>query len=250
MDSSISAIVLAAGRGSRMKAPSDKNKVVFTLAEKPIITYTLDLLKTCGFQSIIVVIGFASESVKQALGNQVTYAVQENPQGTGHAVMVALPELPVSCTTVVCMYGDDSAFYPSSLIETLIEEHRAHQAVITLVTLDKANPIGLGRIVRNPDTNQVTEIVEEKNASEIQKKLTEINTGLYCFDALFLTSAIKQLEKNPISGEYYLTDVISNAVKSGKKVHVVKWPSDDIWFGVNTPEQLKEAEARMKAKVR
>lgn len=249
MDSTMSAIILAAGKGTRMKAPADKNKVVFDLAKKPIIAYTYDTLKICGFESIIVVVGYASESVKQALSDNVTYALQENPQGTGHAVMMALPQLPQACETVVCMYGDDSAFYPPSLIQTLIKEHRIHHAAMTVVTLDKANPTGLGRIIRDPSTNHITEIVEEKNATDIQKQITEINTGLYCFDRQFLDEAMKRLKRNTVSGEYYLTDVIGNAVESGKIVHAVKWPSDDIWYGVNTPEQLKEAEARMMSKV-
>lgn len=250
MDESISAVVLAAGKGTRMNAPHDKNKVVFNIGNKPIISHTLDMLKICGFQSIIVVIGHAADSVKQTLGNQVTYAVQDNPQGTGHAVMVALPYLPPTCDTIVCMYGDDSAFYPPLLIQSLIHEHQAHRAVVTVVTLDKANPTGLGRIVRDDATHQIRAIVEEKNATDTQKSITEINTGLYCFEKTFLNQAIRSIEKNPISNEYYLTDVIGNAVKSNQPVHILKWPTDDIWFGVNTPEQLSEAEARMIAKIR
>ncbi len=247
MDSHVSAIVLAAGKGTRMNAPPTQNKVTFTLVDKPIIRYTYDLLNHCGLQHIVVVIGYASDSVKTALGNKVTYALQENPQGTGHAVMVALPYLPPECTTVISMYGDDSAFYPPALIETLLTTHQQAEAAVTMVTLQKNDPTGLGRIIRD-NQNNVIAIVEEKNASADQKKIQEINTGLYCFNRKFLDQAIQKIKPNPITNEYYLTDIVQIAVDEQQKVCAITWNSDDIWYGVNTPEQLKEAEVRMKQK--
>ncbi len=244
MDASVSAIVLAAGKGTRMKAPPDLNKVAYQLADKPIILHTYEMLQQAGLESIVVVVGYASESVREALGDKVVYAVQENPQGTGHAVKVALPSLPIQCKTVLSMYGDDSAFYPPSLIQTLLEEHHKIDADISLVTIYKDDPTGLGRIVRS-DNGEFTEIVEEKNASDAQKLIREINTGLFCFKRDFLEETIDQITPNAVSGELYLTDIIHIAVLNHKKVHTITWKSDDIWFGVNTPEQLKEAEQRM-----
>jgi bifunctional UDP-N-acetylglucosamine pyrophosphorylase/glucosamine-1-phosphate N-acetyltransferase len=247
MDTNVTAIVLAAGKGTRMKAPPEKNKVTYTLAEKPIIQYTYDMLKECGFDHIIVVIGYAGDSVKAALGERVTYAVQENPQGTGHAVKTAMPFLKPNCKTVISMYGDDSAFYPPSLLEKLYQEHNKSNAAVTLVTLHKSDPTGLGRIVRD-NAGNLTEIVEEKNATDQQKQIKEINTGLYCFDRQFLDMVINEIVPNPISNEYYLTDIVQIAINHHRKVHALVWPSDEIWYGVNTQEQLREAEARMKEK--
>jgi bifunctional UDP-N-acetylglucosamine pyrophosphorylase / glucosamine-1-phosphate N-acetyltransferase len=247
MDASVCAIVLAAGKGTRMNAPANCNKVAFQLADKPIIVHTYDMLKAAGLESIIVVIGFAGESVQSALGDNVTYAIQADPQGTGHAVKVAMPCLPSNCHTVISMYGDDSAFYPPSLIKTLLSEHSKEEAVITLVTIHKEDPTGLGRIVRN-DQGEFTEIVEEKNATDDQKQIHEINTGLFCFDREFLDQAINEIQPNSVTGELYLTDIIEIAVKNHQKVHAITWKSDDIWYGVNTREQLKEAEMRMNQK--
>lgn len=247
MSQKIAAIVLAAGKGTRMKAPPDKNKVVFELDNKPIISYTYETLLQCGFEKIVVVVGYASESVKNALGNKVTYALQEVPQGTGHAVKVALPHISDEYETIISLYGDDSAFYPASLLKLLLDEHQQYQAEVTVMTLHKKDPTGLGRIIRN-DQNQVIAIVEEKNASPEEKVITEINTGLYCFNHQFLRQALDSIDKNPVTGEYYLTDVIGYACANGFKVHAVTWPSDDIWYGVNTPEQLEEASTRMRMK--
>lgn len=247
MDPNIAAVVLAAGKGSRMKAPPSKNKVVFTLAKRPMISYTVETLRQVGFSKIIVVVGYACESVRQALGDSVTYAVQDNPEGTGHAVKVALPYLPTQCHTLISVYGDDSAFYSPQLIKTLIQEHLASEAAVSLVTLNKTDPTGLGRIIRN-QVGDIIAIVEEKDATSEQKKIVEINTGLYCFNKAFIEKALPELKRNPVSGEFYLTDVISYAVKHRYKIHPLTWPSDEIWFGVNTPEQLVEAEMKMKLK--
>ncbi len=247
MDASVCAIVLAAGKGTRMKAPPNLNKVAFQLDDKPIILYTYEMLKKAGMENIIVVVGYASESVRDALGDNVIYAIQENPQGTGHAVKIALPYVPTQCQTIISMYGDDSAFYPPSLIQTLLTEHTKTHAAVTLVTIYKEDPTGLGRIVRNED-GEFTEIVEEKNASDAQKTIKEINTGLFCFDRIFLEQSIGEIKPNTVSGELYLTDIIQIAVTNHKMVNTITWKSDDIWYGVNTPEQLQEAETRMKQK--
>lgn len=246
MNQAIGAVVLAAGKGSRMKSVS-QNKVVLTLNQKPMVSYTIDTLKNCHIKSIIVVVGFAKESVIEALGTDLLYAIQEKPQGTGHALKVAMPLISSDISHILVMYGDDSAFYPKDLIQHLVDKHLEHNNNLTMITISKSDPTGLGRIVRNSQ-GDLTSIVEEKNATPIEKQITEINTGLYCFETNFLQVALDKLQKNPISGEYYLTDVIEYAVKNQYKVEALLWPNDNIWHGVNTPEQLKQAEMRMKQK--
>lgn len=247
MTNHLTAIVLAAGRGTRMNASVDQNKVAMTLNQKPMIRYTIDTLKQSGIDKIITVVGFAKESVIAALGSEVTYAEQDQPQGTGHAVKVALPQVPPDSTQVIVMSGDDSAFYTQDLLTNLITTHQLHGNAVTLVSLHADDPTGLGRIIRDHQ-GQLKGIVEEKNADASQKLITEINTGCYCFDPDFLKWAVDQIERNPVSQEYYITDAVALACNRGEKVEALLWDNQDIWHGVNTPEQLRLAEERMRQK--
>lgn len=239
------AVILAAGKGTRIKAPSDKNKVVFDLAGKPMVAYTVEMLKNAGLNEIVVVVGHASDSVKKALGNKVTYVTQQVPMGTGDAVKVAMEKVPTDCKQVISMYGDDSAFYTKDLLVKMVAYHEHNKAAVTLVTIKKNDPTGLGRIVRN-SRDEVTEIVEEKVASDSQKKIKEINTGLYCFDRDFLARGIEKIKKNPVSKEYYLTDIVAVANSMGQKVVAMLWEDEAIWYGVNTREQWRMADRAMR----
>ena len=243
----VAAIILAAGKGTRMKS-TDKNKVVHALASKPMVAYTVKNLENSGIKSIIVVVGFASESVRVALKNSVTYAVQRKRLGTGHAVKVGLSKVPKNVQQIVSLYADDSAFYSPKLISSLLSTHRKNKAAVTVVTVTKKDPHGLGRILRD-SKGQIKAIIEEKNASPKQKKITEINTGLYCFDSHFLAQGINKVKKNPVSGEYYLTDMVEIANNLGKKVIALHWLDSSIWFGVNTRKQLIKADKLMQKKL-
>ncbi len=243
--STVSVVILAAGRGTRMKGEPDKNKVTYHLHGKPIIVHARETLQKAGIESVIVVVGHAWKSVKAVLGDTVTYAHQHEAKGTGDALKYALAVLPQSTTQVISMYGDDSAFYTPELINQLITSHVKNQAAITLVTVDKDDPTGLGRIIRN-DTDEITEIVEEKNATDQQKLITEINTGLFCFDRTFLEESIGDIKPNSVTHEYYITDLVELAIKKGQKINSITRKHDAIWFGINTLEQLDEAHAIMK----
>lgn len=246
LNGNLAAVVLAAGKGTRINATADKNKVTYPIANKPIIAYTVDNLKSAGIDKIVVVIGFASDSVKQVLGDSVSYAIQKQRLGTGHALKTGLGAIRNDqVNTVISLYGDDSAFYPPEVFKNLIAEHRKQHAVISFVTIEKQNPIGLGRIIRDDD-GQVEAIVEEKNASVQQKQIKEINTGLYCFDRSFLKEALNNIKKNPVSKEYYLTDTVEYAVKQHLPIQAIKWPQGDIWFGVNTTQELSAADEKMR----
>ena len=238
------AVVLAAGKGSRMNAKS-KNKVAFKLNGQPMITHTVDHLYQAGIKDIIAVVGYQSDSVRLALGDNVTYALQTDQLGTGHAVKVALPYLGPAVKTILTVYGDDSAFYPPSLFIEMVMKKEVSNCDLLFLTIHKDNPTGLGRIVRDA-SGQVVSIVEEKVATEDQKKIQEINTGFYCFDKDFLVKYIDQIRKNPISGEFYLTDLIEIALKNHKKVEAFFVKDDSIWHGINNRSDFARAQLKIK----
>lgn len=233
------AIILAAGRGTRMKA-KNKNKVAFNLAGRPMISYTVDNLQKAGIGQIIVVVGFQANSVKKVLGDKVQYATQSEPLGTGDAVKSALPLINSSSETVLTIYGDDSAFYPPSLYEEMVQKLSKSNTDLLFLTIHKDDPYGLGRIVRD-ENNKILRIVEEKVASEEEKKIQEINTGFYCFKRDILFNYINQINKNEISGEYYLTDMVEIALKNNKSVDALYIPDSSIWHGVNNRSDLARA---------
>ncbi len=237
------AVILAAGRGSRMQAKR-KNKVAFVIKGEPMITRTANSLRLAGVGQLIAVVGFAADSVKAALGSEVTYVNQEAQLGTGDAIKCAIPPLAPNITNVLSVYGDDSAFYPPELYVEMIEKIENSGASLLFLTINKEDPLGLGRIVRDQD-GKVLRIVEEKNATEAEKKITEINTGFYCFRRDFLEKYIGEIKKNPISGEYYLTDMVEIALEHGQKVETHQADSS-IWHGVNNRSDFAKARAKLK----
>ncbi len=238
------AIILAAGKGARMKAKT-KNKVAFKLNGQPMITHTVDHLCQAGIDDIIVVVGFQSGSVKKALGNKVSYATQTEQLGTGDAIKSALPLITPGVTTVLAVYGDDSAFYPSSLFVQMVAKKESLGCDLLFLTIHKDDPTGLGRIVRD-QSGKILRIIEEKVATEEEKKIKEINTGFYCFDKKFLVQYLDQIKKNSVSGEYYLTDMIEIALKNGKKVEALFVGDDSIWHGINNRSDFARAQQKIK----
>lgn len=236
------AIVLAAGRGTRMKAKT-KNKVAFNLHGKPMVAHTVDHLLEAGVAQIVAVVGFAAESVRAALGDRVEYATQSEPLGTGDALKSAIPNLNSSIQTVLTVYGDDSAFYPVSLYSEMVSELETKKCDLLFLTIHKDDPTGLGRIVRNK-LGEVERIVEEKNATEKEKKIQEINTGFYCFRCDFLKKYIGEIKKNPLTGEYYATDMVEIALSNGKKVCAYFRPDSSIWHGVNNRSDWARAQKK------
>jgi len=246
MKSNFTAVILAAGKGTRLNCTKE-NKVVKKLADKPMISYTTDLLKKINIKSIIVVIGYAQESVKQILGDKYIYALQKKPLGTGNAVLSALSSLPQTCQHVLVLNADDSAFYQPEDLDQLINTHLKNKADMSLLTVIKDNPKKLGRIIRDQN-KKVSAIVEYKNATEQQRKIKEVNTATYCFTKEFLQACLPQVKPNPVSHEYYLTDLLAIAVKNNKQVIAVKLSQSSRFQGVNTKEDLQLADKKMKQK--
>lgn len=240
------AIILAAGMGKRMYS-ADVNKVALRLGEKPMIRYGVELLRRLSFDPIVVVVGFAKDSVVSALsGEQVIFADQAEQLGTAHAAQCGLSKVPQDRESILIIQGDDSAFYTDETITDLLKKHTEAGAAITLLTLVLDMPAGLGRVVRD-ENGKIKAIVEEKDASFTQKKIHEINPACYFFSAQFLRRYIQQVEKSPVSGERYLTSLVDIAIKNNERIETVTVENMP-WRGVNTPAELSEAEELLRRK--
>lgn len=235
---SLGAIVLAAGKGTRMKSKK-VNKVVLNLGDKPMIVHTINLLNELGFLNIVVVVGFAKKSVINVLGNKVYFAEQRKRLGTAHAVSCALKVMPKKVENIIVLNGDDSAFYKKSTISKLLKEHFKNGSAFTLLTIDKDDPTGLGRVVRNQE-GKVESIIEEKDANSRQRKIKEINPACYLFTSNFLKKYLRKVKKSEITGEYYLTSLIDIGIKNNETIDAVKM-GKITWRGVNTQDELSEA---------
>ena len=239
----LSAIVLAAGKGKRLKCTTT-NKTAICIGGKPMVAYTIENLKKAGLNKIICIVGFAAESVKKALENSVEYGFQNKRLGTAHAVKCGLKFLK-DTKNIFVLNGDDSAFYPPELFTKMLEIQEKRKPAITMLTVKRSDPTGLGRIVRDPKTDYVIKIVEEKNTNEEEKLIKEINAACYIFEENFLRKFINKVKKNSVSGEYYLTDLIELAVENKLLIQTLIWPDETVFQGVNTPDQLIEAQKRL-----
>jgi bifunctional UDP-N-acetylglucosamine pyrophosphorylase / glucosamine-1-phosphate N-acetyltransferase len=231
--SKLNIVILAAGLGKRMH--SALPKVLHPLAGKPLLRHVLDTAHSLSPQRICVVYGHGGEAVPQAIGDESLTWVQQTPQlGTGHALMQALPHLSSTGTTLV-LYGD----VPLTTIETLRRLiGTAGSKDFALLTVELADPAGYGRIVRNEKTGGITAIVEEKDASNIQRQIREINTGIMVIPNQDLHGWLHKLENKNAQKEYYLTDIVAMAVKDGVKVEAVQPAHDWETTGVNSKTQL------------
>jgi bifunctional N-acetylglucosamine-1-phosphate-uridyltransferase/glucosamine-1-phosphate-acetyltransferase GlmU-like protein len=239
-DRQLGAIILAAGKGKRMNT-KNKNKVTLTLADKPLVKHSVDLLEDLQFHAVVVVIGYAKESVKEVLKNDthIIFAEQKKRLGTAHAVAVGFQKITPDVTDVLVIQGDDSAFYTKDVIEQLAAKHVESNAAVTFLTVKLENPFALGRVVRDA-SGKVTAIVEEKDATEEQRAINEINAACYFFSTKFLKKYLKKIKKSPVTGEYYIVSLIEMAAKNKETIETMQ--VDLPWRGVNTQEELKEAE--------
>lgn len=243
----IAAIILAAGKGKRMQLDS-VNKVTLPLAEKPMISHIVDFIKELSIQTIAVVVGYHKQTVIESLkGEDILFVEQKEQLGTGHAVLCAIKELPENITDVLVVYGDDAVLYAKenlSVIKKLFDVHATTKDTMTFLTIDQKNPFGLGRIIRD-EQGKVLSIIEEKDATDNERKISEINPGCFVFSVNFLKEYLPKVEKSPVTGEYYLTSLVDLAIKNGKQVDTVQ-AGNIAWRGVNTKEDLEEAERMYK----
>lgn len=236
--SQLLSVILAAGKGTRMK--SQLPKVLHRVGGKAMVQHVLDAAKGAGAVRNVVVIGFGAESVATSLGNQAEFVVQAEQLGTGHAVMQAKELLADFDGTVMVLCGD-TPLLRAELLTKLYTEHRQAQAVATVLTANMPDPTGYGRVIRNSN-GQVIKIVEHKDATPEERLVTEVNTGIYCFERSALFAALAGLNCNNVQGEYYLTDVMSILASQSAKVWATAAEDFQETFGINSRAQLAEAE--------
>lgn len=240
----ISAIILAAGEGTRMK--SKHPKVTHKLLGKPMIDHVIDSVVKTGIKDIIVVVGHKAEEVKECIKTDVRYVTQEKQLGTGHAVMCAEDYLGC-CGTTLVLPGDNPLISEETL-KSLISYHIEHKLSGTILTAEFEDPFGYGRIVRDSSGN-VEKIVEHKDASEAERLIREINSSMYCFNTEALIDALKKIKNNNVQGEYYLTDVIGIMKTEGLQVGAFRVKDPCEVLGVNSRMQLAEAARAMRNRV-
>lgn len=244
----ITGIILAAGKGTRFGS-TDTNKVVSKVLNTPLVVYAVDVL-TPFVDQLCVVVGHKAQSVKGALvGKRVEYALQRKRLGSGHAVKCALELILSNSKNVIIGYADAMALYKKSLVEKLIKQHTRNNATLTLVTSVVPEPGRLGRIVHN-STGKIVRNVEYRDASEEERAIKTVNIGFYCVDAQFLHENLPKLKKSPVSGEYYLTDLIGMCYELGGAICEVSTEYGEVGVGVNTKEDLQETEKLLKQRAR
>lgn len=236
----VATIVLAAGIGKRMK--SNLTKVLHPIAGRPMILYTVDLARRITEKGIIVVLGHQTEKIKEVLtGEDLKFAIQKKPLGTGDAVKEALRLIEDYSGTVLVLNGDTPLLREETL-NRLLQTHQKEKTKVTLLTAEFDNPTGYGRVLRGR-RNKILRIVEEKDLKKNEKDIREINSGTYAFDSKFLFEAIKGINRNNAQREYYLTDTIEIATKKGIKVSSVSAEDHEEVLGINTRINLAKAES-------
>jgi len=234
----IVAVILAAGKGTRMK--SKLPKVLHRVGGKQMLRHVVDAAHTVGASRTVVVVGYEGEQVRIEMGPGLEYAIQSEQLGTGHAVMQAQKLLRDYSGTVLVLCGDTPLLTDGTL-NKLCDEHRSTAAAATVLTACPVDPSGYGRIIRNAGGG-VTGIVEQKDASPEQLAIGEINTGIYCFEAGPLFAALAGLTCSNAQQEYYLTDVLAILAGNGQKVGAVQTGDFLETLGINSRVQLSEAE--------
>ncbi|MCD5324302.1 MULTISPECIES: sugar phosphate nucleotidyltransferase [Pontibacillus] len=239
------AVVLAAGKGTRMK--SDLPKVLHPVCGKPMVEHITDLLKDLSMNEIVTVVGHKHEMIEEQLGDSVTYAHQKEQLGTAHAVGMSAEKLADQEGTTVIVTGD-TPLITSQTIQNLLDHHRETKAAATILTMLPEDPTGYGRIVRNEDGN-VERIVEQKDATPEEQAIGEVNTGIFCFDNKLLFESLDQVGTNNNQSEYYLPDVIEILKEQGYTISANSTEDVAEGLGVNDRIQLAKAEKIMQDRI-
>ena len=241
----LATVILAAGKGKRMK--SDLPKVLHPLNGSPMIHYVIRLAKSVGSERVIAIVGHKKELVIESckpLGAE--FAVQSQQLGTGHAVQMTEEQLTDFDGDILILSGDVPLLTAGTLRE-LVESHKENEAVATLLTSQLEDPAGYGRIIRN-EAGYVKKIVEQKDANPEEQAVKEVNVGIYIVHSSHLFRALKKVDNDNAQGEYYLPDIVPIFIDEGKKVNAVKTQNFDETRGINNVDQLREAETILKAR--
>lgn len=243
----IAVIILAAGLGTRMK--SDKAKVLHEVLGKPMIMYVTETAAEIAGGNVIVVVGNQSAIVKETVSKyfNVFFSIQEEQLGTGHAVRCAFPNLTENIEQVVILNGD-VPLIRSDTVHCFLENHVNADRDVSVLAVDVEDPKGYGRILLDKN-RRVIGIVEEADATEEQKQIRTVNTGIYCVKKNFLFSSVKKIRQNNTQSEFYLTDIIRIGNSEHKEVGVFIGRDADEFIGVNNPQELVSAEKIMKSRL-
>ena len=234
----LTAVVLAGGKGTRMK--SDTPKVLHSLGDQPMVFVTLQKLKDLGISDIKVVVGHKADEVRDVISAKfnVDFVLQPEPLGTGHALDCALQQIPNS-TEILVVNGDDSAFYKIETLIRFMQSHTQTEAVVSMITLQITRDSQLGRVIRN-ESGEFEQILESKEYLVRGLHSDEINCGAYLFDYQWVrqnSSSIPLSEK----GEYYITELLNIAKAQSQKINLFQIQDEREWVGINTQEELQFA---------
>lgn len=236
-------VILAAGKGTRMEVPIPK--VLVLLHEKPVIKHLLEqVAQVPDIGTPILVVGYKHEEVRAALGDQYIYALQTEQLGTGHAVQYA--QSFVTADNMLVLYGDMPLVKTESILK-LIELHEQNGAAVSMFTTQVpdfedvySHFRGFGRIIREHQYHTIQKITEFKDATDEEKKILEVNPGIYMFNTLWLWPNLKRITNQNAQGEFYLTDIIELAIRDGYMIHSLRIDPSEV-YGINTQEHLRHA---------
>lgn len=238
-------VILAAGQGTRMK--SKLFKVMHPVMGRPMVGHVVEAALEADATKVITITGFGAETIKDYLGDRSEYVYQEEQLGTAHAVMQARDILEGKEGTTLVLSGDTPLLQGKTL-KALMEFHENEEAKATILTALAEDPYGYGRVIRSED-GSVKKVVEEKDASEEERAVKEINTGTYCFDNQYLFEALKKVDNNNVQGEYYLPDVLEILVGANEKVGAFQLENMDEALGVNNRVALSLATEIMRGRI-
>ena len=238
-NSGVAVLVLAAGQGTRMK--SDLAKVLHPMAGRPLLAHVLDALAGLEVGRVLVVVGHQRERVIEAFPDRgLEWVIQAEQRGTGHAVLMAAPQLAGFPGTLLVVCGD-TPLLTTPTLEALLERHAGSGAAVTVLSMRLPDPRGYGRVIRDPGGG-IAAIVEERDASPEQRAIHEVNSGNYAFDYPALAAVLSAMTAHNAQGEYYLTDTVALLRRAGRSTAVVCGEDYRELLGVNSPQQLAEAE--------
>ncbi len=239
----LKAIILAGGASTRMK--SKLPKVLHKVCGETMIKHVIDAANNSKIEECIVVVGHKAEKVKESLPSQIKTVYQEEQLGTGHALMMAYDNIQEGTVLVLC---GDGPLITEETLNSMMEYHKKGNFKATVLTTDLPNPKDYGRIVRNSE-GLLEKIVEEKDTTDEEKSIREINSGIYCFDGKALKEALPKLQNHNVQKEYYLTDALSIIGHMGFKIGAYKTQNHEEIMAVNSREQLAEVEAIMRKRI-
>ncbi len=236
----VAAVILAGGKGSRMR--SEMPKVLHRVGGEPMIIRNIEKLTSVGLHDFFVVVGYKAEEVKEAVSEHfdVNFATQTVPLGTNHALEAALDRInPEWFEHIFTINGDDAALYKDETLKSYIQSHIESGAVISVMTLDMDGEHELGKIIRDNEGNFLNTL-EKFEYKNMDIDSNEINCGVYIYDAKWVAENVKKVQPNG-KGEYPITDLMKLAKQQGKTVNLFKLADKSEWLGVNTPEELEYA---------